>query len=114
MRFLLAFCAVTVLHAQIDVAAVNRWRQTHERDILREYIPLIEIPNRASDTVNIRRNADQVLGMMTRRGIATRLLELEGAPPVVFGEIKTAGAKRTLIFYAHYDGQPQSVGVKLG
>jgi len=106
MRFLLAFCAVTVLHAQIDVAAVNRWRQTHERDILREYIPLIEIPNRASDTVNIRRNADQVLGMMTRRGIATRLLELEGAPPVVFGEIKTAGAKRTLIFYAHYDGQP--------
>ena len=44
--------------------------------------------------------------MMNQRGIATRLLEIEGAPPVVFGEIKTSGAKRTLIFYAHYDGQP--------
>jgi len=29
-----------------------------------------------------------------------------GAPPVVFGSLKSAGAKRTVIFYAHYDGQP--------
>ena len=28
------------------------------------------------------------------------------APPVVFGEIDTPGAARTVIFYAHYDGQP--------
>jgi len=29
-----------------------------------------------------------------------------GGPPVVFGELTTPGATRTLIFYAHYDGQP--------
>jgi acetylornithine deacetylase/succinyl-diaminopimelate desuccinylase-like protein len=29
-----------------------------------------------------------------------------GAPPAVFGELDTPGATRTLIFYAHYDGQP--------
>ncbi|MFN0120130.1 MAG: M20/M25/M40 family metallo-hydrolase, partial [Blastocatellia bacterium] len=28
------------------------------------------------------------------------------APPVVYGEINVPGATRTLIFYAHYDGQP--------
>jgi acetylornithine deacetylase/succinyl-diaminopimelate desuccinylase-like protein len=28
------------------------------------------------------------------------------APPVVFGEWKVPGAKRTVILYAHYDGQP--------
>src|SRR5207248_5495401 len=33
-------------------------------------------------------------------------LEVPGAPPVVYGEISTPGAVRTIIFYAHYDGQP--------
>lgn len=106
MRLLLALCVSGILYAQADTKAIHAWRQAHEKEILREFIPLIEIPNRASDLPNIRRNAELILSMMNRRGIATRLLELEGAPPVVFGEIKTPGAKRTLIFYAHYDGQP--------
>ena len=106
MRLLFALCTLATLSAQVDPAAINGWRAAHEGEILREFIPLIEIPNRANDQANIRRNADLVLKMMAKRGIATRLLELEGAPPVVFGEIKTPGAKRTLIFYAHYDGQP--------
>src|SRR6185503_18102651 len=28
------------------------------------------------------------------------------APPSVYGEVQVPGAKQTLIFYAHYDGQP--------
>jgi acetylornithine deacetylase/succinyl-diaminopimelate desuccinylase-like protein len=28
------------------------------------------------------------------------------APPAVYGEWNTPGAKRTIVFYAHYDGQP--------
>ncbi|MBY0506024.1 MAG: M20/M25/M40 family metallo-hydrolase [Bryobacteraceae bacterium] len=95
-----------LLQAQVDIAGINTWRQTHEREILREYIPLLEIPNRAPDLANIRRNAGYVLAMLTRRGVASQLLEIDGVPPVVYGEIPTPGAKRTLIFYAHYDGQP--------
>ena len=106
MNFIVALCTLAPLVAQVDTGAVNAWRQAHEKEILREFIPLIEIPNRAPDQPNIRRNAELVRRMMNQRGIATRLLELDGAPPVVFGEIKTPGAKRTLIFYAHYDGQP--------
>src|SRR4030095_4053650 len=30
----------------------------------------------------------------------------ENTPPVVFGELRTPGATRTIGFYAHYDGQP--------
>ena len=33
-------------------------------------------------------------------------LNLAGAPGVVYGELKSPGAKHTLLFYAHYDGQP--------
>lgn len=46
--------------------------------------------------------------MMRRRGLQPQLLETPDrlAPPAVFGEWKTPGATRTIIFYAHYDGQP--------
>jgi acetylornithine deacetylase/succinyl-diaminopimelate desuccinylase-like protein len=44
--------------------------------------------------------------MLEARGIETHLLSIEGRGPVVFGKLETPGAKRTVIFYAHYDGQP--------
>jgi acetylornithine deacetylase/succinyl-diaminopimelate desuccinylase-like protein len=87
-------------------AATRLYRQEHEHEIFAEFEDLLAISNIASDDVNIRRNATLIARMLERRGAATRLLELEGAPPVVYGEINTPGATRTLIFYAHYDGQP--------
>jgi acetylornithine deacetylase/succinyl-diaminopimelate desuccinylase-like protein len=47
--------------------------------------------------------------MMQKRGIQNiQLLNAttQGVPPAVFGEVIVPGAKQTLIFYAHYDGQP--------
>jgi len=67
---------------------------------------LLALPNLAREDVNIRRNAAAVSALLEKRGVKTRLLEVPGAPPVVFGEIDTPGATRTLVFYAHYDGQP--------
>jgi acetylornithine deacetylase/succinyl-diaminopimelate desuccinylase-like protein len=74
--------------------------------VLAELADFLAIPNVASDTLNIRRNADHLAGLMRKRGIDVRLLEVEGAPPVVYGEIAAPGARRTLLVYAHYDGQP--------
>jgi len=44
--------------------------------------------------------------MLRKRGIAPKLVSVPGGNPVVFGEIQTPGATRTIVFYAHYDGQP--------
>ena len=44
--------------------------------------------------------------MFEKRGVKSRLLELPGVAPAVYGEIMTPGATRTVMFYAHYDGQP--------
>ena len=74
--------------------------------ILSEFIEFLSIPNVASDTVNIQRNADHLRRMMEQRGIKTRILEGGGKQPVVFGELTTPGSQRTFVFYAHYDGQP--------
>ena len=95
--------------AQTDTslrARVDAWRAAHEGEVFREYVDLLQIPNLASDSVNIRRNAEAILKMMTRRGIRAQLLDSPGSPSAVFGELTTPGATRTVVLYAHYDGQP--------
>ncbi len=99
---------VSLSSAQENPAAkaAHAYRTSHERDILSEFSGLLAIPNIASDKANIEKNANVIVGMMERRGIAAKLLRVDGANPAVYGEIKTPGATRTIVFYAHYDGQP--------
>jgi acetylornithine deacetylase/succinyl-diaminopimelate desuccinylase-like protein len=89
-------------------AAPRDWVAKNKPALMREYLELLAIPNIASDTADIRRNADHISAMMERRGLSPRLLESEDgkAPPLIYGEWRVPGAKRTLILYAHYDGQP--------
>lgn len=107
----LSVLALTFLLLQALALAngsVRDYRRAHEHEILSEFMELLAIPNVASDRDNIRRNATAIMTMMQRRKLAPRLLETSdpSVPPVVYGEWKTPGATRTLIFYAHYDGQP--------
>jgi acetylornithine deacetylase/succinyl-diaminopimelate desuccinylase-like protein len=44
--------------------------------------------------------------MAERRGLKAQLLRVGDAPPAVFAESPAAPGKRTVLFYAHYDGQP--------
>src|SRR3982751_3802566 len=87
---------------------VREYRRANERQILKEFTTLLAIPNVASDTQNIRRNAALIVEMMKQRGLNPRLLEgpNPNTPPAVYGEWKTPGAGRTILVYAHYDGQP--------
>ncbi|HSS19802.1 MAG TPA: M20/M25/M40 family metallo-hydrolase [Pyrinomonadaceae bacterium] len=88
--------------------SIGAYPRAHEHEILSEFMELLAIPNVAGDRENIRRNANTIMAMMRRRKLAPRLLEPSdpNASPAVYGEWKVPGATRTLIFYAHYDGQP--------
>src|SRR6201999_1227495 len=88
------------------VARVREYRVSHEGMIVRELAEFLAIPNVASDEANIQRNAARLVEMLKARGVETELLPIAGRGPVVFGKLMTSGAKRTVIFYAHYDGQP--------
>src|SRR6266853_6541989 len=74
--------------------------------IMRELTEFLSIPNVASDTPNIQKNAAHLVEMLEARGIETHLLPISGRGPVVFGKLIAPEAKRTVILYAHYDGQP--------
>lgn len=85
---------------------VRDYRKAHEAAILAEFTKLLAIPNIATDTANIERNATSIVAMLERRGFSTQPLGIPGRGPVIFAQIKTPGAAHTLIIYAHYDGQP--------
>ncbi|MFL6467239.1 MAG: M20/M25/M40 family metallo-hydrolase [Pyrinomonadaceae bacterium] len=87
---------------------IRQYRVLNEHRLLFEFVRLLSIPNIASDTPNIRKNADYLIAEMQKRGLKPKLLEAgeNKVPPAVYGEWATPGASRTVIFYAHYDGQP--------
>ncbi len=87
---------------------IRNYRESNEHRLLQEFVEFLAIPNVASDTENILRNAAHLTEMMKRRDLNPRLLKAKDpkAPPAVYGEWLVPGATRTVVLYAHYDGQP--------
>src|SRR5262249_38834037 len=85
---------------------VRSYRTANERQIIADFARFLSVPNLASDAPNIAKNAEAITQMLRARHIEARLLEVQAAPAVVFGELNAPGAKSTITFYAHYDGQP--------
>lgn len=89
-----------------QASAVRKWREANEERIVGELSTLLTMPNHATDLPNIRRNAEALRVMFEKRGVKARLLDDGNWPPAVYGELMTPGATRTIMWYAHYDGQP--------
>ena len=111
IRLLRLACGASVFAAGIldaQVAQVRQHRASNEHAILSEYFQLLAIPNVASDSAGIARNADFIVAMLSKRGLSPRKLTGANAkaPPLIYGEWKSPRATRTVVLYAHYDGQP--------
>ena len=101
--------ATSSLAGEIDPATlrsgVETYVRSHQKEILSELVEILSIPNVAADSPNIRRKAEKLRGMLAARGMSAELLETDGNP-LVYGELKVPGARRTTLLYFHYDGQP--------
>ncbi len=84
---------------------MRAWRAQHEPQILRELFELVAIPNVATDQADIARNAQALTRMFEKRRFLPETIPTGGSPLVV-AERRVPGARRTLTFYFHYDGQP--------
>lgn len=92
-----------------EIIALRSVRGQSTDKIIQEFTRFLALPNLASDTAGQQKNAAFIMEMMRTRGIGhVQLLKgkTSGTPPAVYGDLPAAGASTTLIFYAHYDGQP--------
>lgn len=105
---LLCILNLSAFSADATVTTVREYRRANEHKFLHEFISLLELPNVAADLENINRNAEHLMAAMRTLGVNPRLLvpKDKKVPPIVYGEWLTPGATKTIVFYAHYDGQP--------
>lgn len=88
---------------------VHQWIQHSQAPIVQDLVSFLGLPNVAADSVNIAKNASWIQEHMVAGGVTNvQLLRGRGTgyPPAVYGEVIVPGAKETIGFYAHYDGQP--------
>jgi acetylornithine deacetylase/succinyl-diaminopimelate desuccinylase-like protein len=72
-----------------------------------EFLDLLAIPNVADQPADIQRNAAFLEQAFAKRGFKVRRLDNPANRPAVLAELTTAGPQaRTVLLYAHFDGQP--------
>ena len=99
--------ALLLMVAALDATAATRdWVTAHQQAILDELTAFLRLPNVATSLADMDRNADALAAMMRKRGLTVTTLRVDGAPPLLIGDLTHDGATRTIAFYAHYDGQP--------
>lgn len=108
--FLLACIVVGSIFAQpTEVSRIRNYIKENEKAWLSEYLNFVRIPNLAADKISIQQNASFIMDRMKKSGIQqVQLLATAEptVPPTIYGEVNVPGATQTIIFYAHYDGQP--------
>jgi acetylornithine deacetylase/succinyl-diaminopimelate desuccinylase-like protein len=100
------FLLTVVLAAQTPVEAARKYAASHRPELTQRFADFLSVPNVAADPDGLKRNADLLVDELKKRGVESRLLSIPDAPSIVYGQIAVPGALHTIVFYAHYDGQP--------
>jgi acetylornithine deacetylase/succinyl-diaminopimelate desuccinylase-like protein len=104
---LLMLAGAAPAHSEALRDQVRSFRQANEKAILGEFVEMLSIPNVATNTADIDRNVIHLRKALARRGFLTQVLSPgAGLPSSLYGELNVPSARRTVIFYAHFDGQP--------
>jgi acetylornithine deacetylase/succinyl-diaminopimelate desuccinylase-like protein len=88
-------------------AKFERYVGDNLNDFARDIMNLVAQPS-----VSARKEGVEECGLMVEKmvrdtGASTRVLRVEGAPPLIYGELKSSKSRKTIMFYNHYDVQPE-------
>ncbi|NNJ72642.1 MAG: M20/M25/M40 family metallo-hydrolase [Enterobacterales bacterium] len=106
-------CLIVITHgltANPDIEQVSEsWIKKNGHTILNDFKELLSIPNVSSNQENMLKNAKWIEAYIAERGFKSEQIIVGGAPWIL-AERKVKGATKTVLFYAHYDGQPVQAG----
>ena len=108
-----SFCIALPLTGQAQSStssAVEQWRQSHEREIIEEYLELLSIPNVSRNGEDISANVVKITALFQGLGFDVST-SAESNPrdetaPVIIATRQAENAAGTLLVYIHYDGVP--------
>jgi len=90
----------------MSLQKVFRYIDANSQTSVKELVRLVRQPSVSARGEGMKECAELVAKMMKEVGVSTRILPEKDGNPVVYGEIKSKTAQKTLLFYNHYDVQP--------
>ena len=76
-------------------------------DFAKDVMRLVSQPSVSARKEGIKECAALTEKMLQELGAKTRILEEQGFAPLVYGEIRSTKSSKTVLFYNHYDVQPE-------
>jgi acetylornithine deacetylase/succinyl-diaminopimelate desuccinylase-like protein len=75
-------------------------------EFIEELKNLCAIPSISAQNIGIEECVMKIKNILEESGLNTKILRMECANPLVYGEYKPKNYNKTIIFYNHYDVQP--------
>jgi len=79
----------------------------HSQEFIESLFSFLRIKSISAQNVGMEECAVFLQEFMEKCGVETRLLNLDGAFPALYGEVLNPKAKKTILIYGHYDVQPE-------
>lgn len=86
-------------------AAVDTQIRTQSSAILSDFRELLSLPNVSTSLADMQKNAAWISAYIGKRGFSSKTVRADGAP-YILAQRMTANASKTVLIYAHFDGQP--------
>jgi acetylornithine deacetylase/succinyl-diaminopimelate desuccinylase-like protein len=90
----------------LDKAIVNHIHD-HQNSFVKDIIRLVAQPSVSARSEGIEECAELVKKMIEEAGGSTKLIRMNGVAPLIYGEVKSSKSNKTILFYNHYDVQPE-------
>lgn len=84
---------------------INAYTHANEKQILQDFIEFLAIPNISATPADMFKNSDWITAYIAKRGFISEVVTA-GRAPYILAEKRVLGASKTILIYAHFDGQP--------
>ena len=78
-----------------------------QKSVVEDIMRLVALPSVSAKNQGQKECAELLRDMIEELGGKSKLLRIEGAPPLVYGEVTSTKSDKTVLFYNHYDVQPE-------